>query len=421
MRKIKKLLSLMLSCILAFFVLYGFSGCVRAQELKLAKLPTNGDYIMRSGLFLNQGNTVIDIKEEIRKKIMREKFVLADDADYCYTQSVEKDGIVYFVMKYTAKNREYNNEIRKSESDNYYAFGYTPIFGVDVKIVDYFTLRVNSLSGSYIGLFGDYFVLHFGERDNPKYVVYNIETFERVLFDAQGYIYQTCNDEAFMLTKNDGSERYYHIYDENLSVYEYNKERDGLTEILYGEYLLFYDKNSPEETIQAVRYKTNEVLSKAESLEIYNEMKSLQGNNVGFEYQGKRYKYESEETYDLIPTGEFDENGEEIKKHVPYTAVVFTDIATGETYETTNLKLFERLPNMQDIQKIYDFELNRVGIYLQDGELYFLFWNDDSFFGLAIFSKATPQMVYKYDDNAQTFEYIGFAYRGITQIYEGTL
>ena len=71
MRKIKKLLSLMLSCILAFFVLYGFSGCVRAQELKLAKLPTNGDYIMRSGLFLNQGNTVIDIKEEIRKKIMR--------------------------------------------------------------------------------------------------------------------------------------------------------------------------------------------------------------------------------------------------------------------------------------------------------------------------------------------------------------
>ena len=132
-------------------------------------------------------------------------------------------------MKYTAKNREYNNEIRNSESDNYYAFGYTPIFGVDVKIVDYFTLRVNSLSGSYIGLFGDYFVLHFGERDNPKYVVYNIETFERVLFDAQGYIYQTCNDEAFMLTKNDGSERYYHIYDENLSVYEYNKERDGLT------------------------------------------------------------------------------------------------------------------------------------------------------------------------------------------------
>ena len=34
--------------------------------------------------------------------------------------------------------------------------------------------------------------------------------------------------------------------------------------------------------------------------------------SVGFEYKGRQYIYESEETYDLIPTGEFDENGEEI-------------------------------------------------------------------------------------------------------------
>ena len=417
MKQLKKFFALVLSCVF----LLSFSGCIRSQERELEKIPTKGDYIMRSGLFMNQGNTIVDIKEEIRKKIMKEKFVLADDVDYCYTNYAEKDGIIYFVMCYKSKNSEYNNEILKSESDNYYAFGYTPVFGIDVKIVDYFTLRVNSLSGSRIGLFGDYFVLHFGERDNPKYVIYNIETLERVPFEAQGYIYQICNDEVFMLTKNDGNERCFRIYDENLTVYEYKKERDGLHEILYGEYLIFYGRNENGETAQAVRFKTNEVLNSEESLEIYRKWNSLQSTNSGFEYQGKRYLFECEEAYDLISTGEFNENGEEIMKSVPYQKLVFTDIETKEEFATTNLKIMQRAPKMKAIQEIYDVEFNRFSIYEQDGELYFLFWNDHSFFGMAIFSKATPQMVFRYKVETQELEYIGFAYRGITQIHEGIL
>ena len=35
----RKFLSLVLSCVLAFSVLFSFSGCVREQELKLAKIP----------------------------------------------------------------------------------------------------------------------------------------------------------------------------------------------------------------------------------------------------------------------------------------------------------------------------------------------------------------------------------------------
>lgn len=401
-------------------IIFCFSGCVRSQEVKLAKIPTSGNYIMRSNLFMNQGNTIVDIKEEIRKKIMKEKFLIADDVDYCETFYTEKDGIIYFVMCYEQKNREYHNEINRSMHDSYYAFGYTPIFDVDVKIMDYFMVR-HAYGGCRSWLLDKYIFLEFEKINDSEFAAYNIETLERVDFDSQGYTYQTSSNDVFLLTKKDGTVRHYRVYDENLSVYEYSKERDGFTEILYGEYLLFYDKNSPEETVQAVRYKTSEVLSRAESLEIYNALKTSQSNNVGFEYKGRQYVYESEETYDLIPTGEFDENGEEIIKRVPYTTVAFTDVSTGEKYETTNLKLFERLPNMQDIQKIYNVQLNRVGIYLQDGELYFLFWCDDSFFGMAIFSKMTPQMVYKYDNHSQTFKYIGFAYHGVTQIYEGSL
>jgi hypothetical protein len=36
-------------------------------------------------------------------------------------------------------------------------------------------------------------------------------------------------------------------------------------------------------------------------------------------------------------------------------------------------------------------------------------------------SDNTPQMVFKYKPETQELEYIGFAYRGITQIYEGKL
>ena len=418
MKQLKKFFALVLSCVF----LLAFSGCIRSQERELEKIPTSGNYIMRSGLFMNQGNTVVDIKEEIRKKIMKEKFVLADGVDYCYTQYVEKDGIVYFVMKYIAKNREYNNEILKSESDNYFAFGYTPVFGIDVKIVDYFTLRVNSLSGSRIGLFGDYFVLHFGERDNPKYVIYNIETLERVPFEAQGYIYQICNDEVFMLTKNDGNERCFRIYDENLSVYEYSRQRDKFTEVLYGEYLLFYDNNAPEETAQAVRYKTNDTLSNEDAYAVYLEMKNSKGEDYAFKYNGKKYALSGEEVEELLPTGKFDENGKEIFASKSYTNLVFTDIDTKEEFVTTNLRIMQRAPKMKDIQEIYDVvEFNQFEIYEQDGELYFLFWNDHSFFGTAIFSKATPQMVFKYKPETQELEYIGFAYRGITQIYEGKL
>ena len=418
MKQLKKFFALVLSCVF----LLSFSGCIRSQERELEKIPTKGDYIMRSGLFMNQGNTIVDIKEEIRKKIMKEKFVLADDVDYCYTNYAEKDGIIYFAMCYKSKNSEYNNEILKSESDNYYAFGYTPVFDVDVKIVDYFMLRANVFSRYQIGLFGDYFVSQFGERDEPQFIVYNIETLERVDFDSQGYTYQTSSNDVFLLTKKDGTVRHYRVYDENLSVYEYSRQRDKFTEVLYGEYLLFYDNNAPEETAQAVRYKTNETLSNEDAYAVYLEMKNSKGEDYAFKYNGKKYALSSEEVEELLPTGKFDENGKEIFASKSYTNLVFTDIDTKEEFATTNLRIMQRAPKMKDIQEIYDVvEFNQFEIYEQDGELYFLFCNLSTFFGMMSLSDNTPQMVFKYKPETQELEYIGFAYRGVTRIYEGIL
>ena len=419
MKKLKKLFVFILS----FIFLLSFSGCIRIQEIKLEKIPTNGDYIMRSGLFMNQGNTVVDIRDEIRKKIMREKFVLADDVDNCETYYVEKDGVIYFVMCYTNKNREYHNEIRKSMHDHYYAFGYTPIFDVDVKIIDYFMIR-HTYSGCRSWFLNKNIFLEFEGLNETKFMFYDTETLKMVEFDAQGYIYETSNNDVFMLTKNENGNRYYRIYDENLSVYEYDKPRDKFTEILYGEYLLFYDKNSLEETVQAVCYKTGEALNGENALAIYNAyyQTKISKHYYGFEYNGEKYTLDIEEEREYISTGKFDENGVEILSSNEYLRLTFTNIETQEIYETTNLKLMERAPRMKDIQAIYnDVEFNLFGLYEQDGELYFQFWNDDTFFGMMALSDNTPQMVFKYNSETKELQYIGFAYRGVTRIYEGKL
>ena len=123
-------------------------------------------------------------------------------------------------------------------------------------------------------------------------------------------------------------------------------------------------------------------------------MQNLKGEEYAFEYDGKKYALSGEEANELIPTGEFDENGKEIFISKSYTNLVFTNIETQEIYETTNLKLMERAPAMKDIQAVYNnVVFNRWGIYEQDGELYFMFWNDNTFFGMMVLSDHTPRMV----------------------------
>ena len=185
MRRLKKIWFMVFSYIFTFS-LCAFSSCIRVQELKLDRIKPQGNYIFRSGLFFNQGNTVVNIRDKARKKIMREKFVIADTEHLCEMPYFEKDGMVYFIICYRETNMAYNEETENYERDNYFAFGCSPLFNGKVTISDYFMLHEQTING--VGLFGDYAVFEIEETN--ELVVYNISTLSRVAFDMDGYAYE---------------------------------------------------------------------------------------------------------------------------------------------------------------------------------------------------------------------------------------
>ena len=117
--KIVKVVSIIFSFLISFSFILSFSSCIRIQELKLASIEPYGDYIFRSGLFFNQGNSVVNIRDKARKKIMREKFVIADTEHLCEMPYFEKDGMVYFIICYNETNMAYNEETENYERDNF--------------------------------------------------------------------------------------------------------------------------------------------------------------------------------------------------------------------------------------------------------------------------------------------------------------
>lgn len=396
--------------------MFGLSSCVRVQELKLARIQPQGNYIFRSGLFFNQGNTTVNIRDEARKVIMREKFVIADTEHLCEMPYFEKDGMVYFLICYREANMAYNEETKNYERDNYFAFGCSPLFDVEVTISDYFMLHEKTIKG--VGLFGDYAVFEIDETN--EFVVYNISTLSRVEFDMDGYAYEESENETFMLEKTEGDLTYYRIYGKDLSYIEICNATGSYYDMLYKDYVLFYDNQAVETTISAINYKTGESLTREDAFVLYSEYQ-VENINYHISYNGRKYTYVCENATERISTGTFDENGQEIYKYNSYLSLVFTDIETREEFETTNLKLLELAPEMTAIQEIYSVKtFDSIGVCSQDGELFFVFWNEAPFFGMTTYEQS-PYMFFKYDEHAQSLEYIGFSYRYPTHIYEGTL
>ena len=415
MRRLKKIWFMVFSYIFTFS-LCAFSSCIRVQELKLDRIKPQGNYIFRSGLFFNQGNTVVNIRDKARKKIMREKFVIADTEHLCEMPYFEKDGMVYFIICYRETNMAYNEETENYERDNYFAFGCSPLFNGKVTISDYFMLHEQTING--VGLFGDYAVFEIEETN--ELVVYNISTLSRVAFDMDGYAYEESEGETFMLEKVVGKQNYYRIYDNDLSYIEISNATGNYSDFLYKDYLLFYDNQALEATISAINYKTGERLTGKDAFALYTEFKA---ENIYYHlsYNGRKYTYTRDKVSERIPTGEFDKNGQEIYKYNSYLSLVFTDVETKEEYVTTNLKLLELAPQMQEIQEIYRVKtFDSVGVCSQDGELFFIFWNEAPFFGMTTYEQS-PYMMFKYDADNQSLIYIGFSYRFPTHIYEGTL
>lgn len=414
--KIAKVLSIIFSFLISFSCIFSLSSCIRIQELKLASIEPYGDYIFRSGLFFNHGNSVVNIRDKARKKIMREKFVIADTEHLCEMPYFEKDGMVYFIICYNETNMVYNEETENYERDNYFAFGCSPLFDAKVTISDYFMLHEKTING--VGLFGKYAIFEIDETN--ELLVYDIETLKRVEFDMQGYVFEELENETFMLEKVEGDLIYYRIYDKNLTYIELSNATGDYTDLLYNDYLLFYDYNTPETTISGVNYKTGEMLTSEGAWSIYSEFKA-ENIYYHFQYNGKKYTYIRDEISERIPTGEFDKNGQEIYRYNSYLKLVFTDVETKEEYETTNLKLLELAPEMKEIQEIYNVKtFDSVGACSQDGELFFYFRNEAPFFGMTT-PEQSPYMFFKYDADNQSLIYIGFSYRFPTHIYKGTL
>jgi len=419
----KKKIAQILSLIIISFSMFGLSSCVGIRELKLAKIETQGEYIMRQGAFLNQGTKRVNIKDAILKKIRREKGFWAvegehyDDMNYC-----EKDGVIYFIYRYK-KEVDFdamNSQRNDFHTINYYAFGKTSVMDVNLTISGYFESAIEYSDNEIytIGFLGHYAV--FGSYYTDKLFAYDCSTLQMREIFVEGYEYDSHCDTAVVLSKKEENATDYRIYDKSLMEYQYTYTGTAAYSEPFEEYMLFYDydKVSSEYSMESVvNFKTNSTLSEEDTASKWQEFRAYREatvRNYDFSYKDKQYTFEYGNERE-------NENGE--RQYFESDVLTITDIQTGQRYSATDEELWASAPVMSQIQEIYDGEFDCCQIFSQDNELFFVFVSDETFFGIGT-SKTSPRIVFKYNEMTRRLDYIGHAsytFYSVTHIYKGNL
>ena len=428
----KKIITHIFALLLFACCVFGFSSCTRRQERELANIPTVGNYIIRQGTTYNQGNTLINLKDSIRKKIKKEqKILLMDGESYRDMEYLEKDGVLYFLYRYEYgwDSEKMNSELNDFYTVSKYAFGKTSVLHPDVTIAEYFTMEA-WYSGEAIfsvGMFGDYAV--FKHRYDPDLRIYDTRTMQRVDFHVDGYEFFDYTRDTFAMYKMDGDAMHFRIVTGDLQEYTHTvKNGEGYkVKELYGDDLLLYTIDySPSghkiAAAYALDYKTGEMRTKAQAHALVEACR----NGVGgyhFAYQGARYTYDVEEVNERIETGEIDENGHPMYAYNSYCTLTITDVDTQQERIYLEEELFAGAPVMAQVIDIYGKGFYCCQIFSQGEDLFVVFVNDKSFFGFST-GGTSPRIVFKYNVETKLLDYIGYGlrtYYGVSHVYEGTL
>lgn len=418
-KKIAQILSILFISVSTF----GLGSCSLINELKLAKIERQGEYIIRQGLRLNQGTKHINLYDQIKRKVYKDKgyFSVTKGQEYDFYYC-EKGGEIYFVYCYAKDvDRERMNSQKNSfHTVNYYAYGKVSIIDVSVTLSGYFesAIEYSSDEMATVGFLGDYAV--FRSYYAEKLFIFDCDTMQMREIFVEGFEYDDYCDSAVTLSKIQEDSIDYRIYDENLMEYQYTYTGEAMYCKPFEDYLVFYDYDrvsSGYSMESVVNFKTNSVLNEDNAALKWQEFRVNQQSsikNYDFSYKGKQYTF----GYD---SGIEDENSEnEAQKS---NVLTITDIQTGQKYSITNEELFALAPAMSQIQEIYDEEFDCWQIIAQENDLYFVFVSGEINQGIGL-SNISQRIVFKFNESSKQLDYIGYGFYkfcNITGIYQGKL
>ena len=420
MRKIwSKVVSAILLCI-TLFCLAGCSGCKIGAEnrKKLAAIPKEGSYafLQYSGV-LTKGDEHTVIKSEVLKAIKKDgkKIYNEDDCGFAYVLSEEKD-FMWFMAEYSHKSDR--NDYQHGQYK--FAIGRVTLPNLDIKIEYYLPTQTYEGFG-LIGKIGEYFLCR-GEED---LLAIHLTTFENKTIDVREKEYHSLHEKELVLRRDLGEKKEYRIYDQTLTEYTISFDK-GFNANWYwyanvvGDYIFFYSSADKKRTCLCANYKTGERFAQEESYAMYESYfppEEETEQEPHFIYKGKGYVCENERYYVERPAK--DEDGNDIIQKIYYNKLVFEDLETGEKREFIPLEMQGGCASV--MQQIFDIFGNNLHCspFVQEGELFLVMVNDESFFGIAT-SQTSPRIVFKYDEEKADLIYVGYAmytYSAIEHIY----
>lgn len=419
----KKFWSKFISVILLAATLFGLAGCSGCTPIgeenrkKLAAIPKEGNYtfLQSGGGVITKGDEYTVIESEVHKAIKKEGRKIYNEDSCAFNYRLSEDGdFMWFLAEYSHKSDKNDYQHGKYK----FAIGSTPLPNLDIKIEYYLPTQTYNGFG-LVGMLGDYFICR-GEAD---ITAYHLTTFESKTITIQDKEYFSLSENyALTLRRQVGGKQMYRIYDETLTEYTISfNYRQSWYLRMKEDYAFYYDAYSDK--CEGVNYKTGEFLDEEQASTLYASYFPAQIEEeyvYSITYKGKTYGWESETYY--ADTLIKDEDGNDIIKEMPYDKLIIEDLETGEQFQLAPTDMSGGCALvMQQILDIYGNKLHWKQVLVENGEVFFVMVNDESFFGIAT-SQTSPRIVFKYDEEKSDLVYVGYAmytYSEIEHIYKG--
>ncbi|MBR7099630.1 MAG: hypothetical protein IKC91_00530 [Clostridia bacterium] len=395
LKKIKKLLTIGLALLFMLCMSVSFLGCKQLiNQRTLQRIPKEGNYIfLNTSAGITNGNDYIDIEAEVLKVIRKEKKLLFTNGGDLYYILSDDGRSMQFIVCYERKHNE--NDYWQGEYK--FAIGSTSLPYLDIKINCYLPTQ-NDASFKVFNSQGNYFFC----QDEENFYAINRTTYEMTSIPGvHQYSFSTFSSGGggFLLYNRTDDGMLVRIFDEHLIEYEVLLENNWRNWKLdfRGDYLFYCVVGNEQEQCICVNYKTGEQLNQEQSYALYQTYfaaETIMPVQNLFEYNGKRYTWESVSDSTQTSTAP--------------TELSIQDLDTGEEYRLVPDNLTGNGAKvLRQVSEIF-VGLNWKSVFVNNGELFFVLVNEDSFFGIGT-SKTSPQIVFKYNETTKELVYVGYS------------
>lgn len=364
-----------------------FSSCSLIGVKRLDKIAVNGDYTFVS----NYGVTHNGKDKQFEKSI---KSALKSNGEKVYEPRYSPSVVAYNNGKLFFTYNYYNKSLTDDWDSDYtrkFCAGYVDVADLSVYFLGCYQYTIPySSNGLLTRLVGDALVLFHREG---LIEIYNISTAEKsgeiTAEYLSGYDYSSkeCNPDSPEIAFYKSQTGKMIFIDGECAIKEVSIDfgESDITKF-YGftsDYLLFYSSSGEDIDIAAYDRQTYSLADDETAQAVREEIDNYNSSSK-VEYGGETYTYSVSDEEIVFKS----QSGEQ-------TTLTITDLRVSSE-------------ELRKVEEIFGGELSFKQVEAANGELYIVAKNDESFFGMVMFSHVTPPIVFKYDMNG-TFEYIGRA------------